>query len=104
MDHNVLLEFKHFVYNYLYHKSNIRLAGMMLDVELEKDMIVFYLTAPNATDEGCFIMTKIKLSEIVQSLEANDDDLEIFASTYYNIVMKQITDIEEGNMEDDEDE
>ena len=94
MDHNVLLEFKHYVYNYLYHKSNIRLAGMMLDVELEGDMVVFYLTAPNVTDDGCFIMTRIKLSEIVKDLEANDDDLEVFAAKYYDIVMEQIIDIE----------
>ena len=102
MDHNVLLEFKHFIYNYLYHKSNIRLAGMLLDVELEKDMVVFYLTAPNVTDDGCFITTKVKLSEIVKDLEANDDDLEVFAGKYYDIVMEQIIDIEKENKEDED--
>lgn len=94
MDNNVLLEFKHFIYNYLYHKSNIRLAGMMFDVELVKDMVHFFLTLPNVTEEGLFILTKIKLSEIVKSLEENDDDLEIFAGTFYDLIMEQIIDAE----------
>lgn len=101
MDHNVLLEFKHYVYNYLYHKSNIRLAGMMLDVELEGDMVVFYLTAPNVVDEGCFIMTKVKLSEIVEDLELNNDNLDSFAAKYYDTVMEQIMNIELEIKEDD---
>ena len=39
-------------------------------------------------------MTKVKLSEIVKDLEANDDNLEVFAGKYYDIVMEQIIDIE----------
>lgn len=94
MDHNVLLEFKHFVYNYLYHKSNIRLAGMMLDVELEKDMVVFYLTLPNVTEDGCFLVHKVKLNKIVKDLEANEDDITVLLGEIYDIIMEQIIDIE----------
>ena len=93
-DGKVLIEFKHYIYNYLYHKSNIRLAGMLLDIELEGDKVAFYLTLPNVTSEGSFILTKIKLKDIVKSLEENDDDLQIFAGTYYDIVMEQIINIE----------
>lgn len=93
-DGKVLIEFKHYIYNYLYHKSNIRLAGMLLDIELEGDKVAFYLTLPNVTPEGTFILTKIKLKDIVKSLEENDDDLQIFAGTYYDIIMEQIINIE----------
>lgn len=93
-DGKVLIEFKHYIYNYLYHKSNIRLAGMLLDIELEGDKVAFYLTLPNVTSEGSFILTKVKLKEIVKSLEENDDDLQIFAGTYYDIIMEQIINIE----------
>lgn len=93
-DGKVLIEFKHYIYNYLYHKSNIRLAGMLLDIELEGDKVAFYLTLPNVTSEGSFILTKIKLKDIVKSLEENDDDLQIFAGTYYDIIMEQIINIE----------
>ena len=101
METNALLEFKHYIYNYLYHKSNIRLAGMLLDIELQGDMVVFYLTAPNVTSEGCFIMTKVKLSEIVKDLEINGDDLEFFAGKYYDLVMEQIVNLELEDKEDD---
>lgn len=93
-DGKVLIEFKHYIYNYLYHKSNIRLAGMLLDIELEGDKVAFYLTLPNVTSEGSFILTKIKLKDIAKSLEENDDDLQIFAGTYYDIIMEQIINIE----------
>ena len=93
-DGKVLIEFKHYIYNYLYHKSNIRLAGMLLDIELEGDKVAFYLTLPNVTSEGSFILTKIKLKDIVKSLEENDDDLQMFAGTYYDIIMEQIINIE----------
>ena len=93
-DGKVLIEFKHYIYNYLYHKSNIRLAGMLLDIELEGDKVAFYLTLPNVTPEGSFILTKVKLKDIVKSLEENDDDLQIFAGTYYDIIMEQIINIE----------
>lgn len=93
-DGKVLIEFKHYIYNYLYHKSNIRLAGMLLDIELEGDKVAFCLTLPNVTSEGSFILTKIKLKDIVKSLEENDDDLQIFAGTYYDIIMEQIINIE----------
>ena len=102
MNTNALLEFKHYIYNYLYHKSNIRLAGMLLDIELQGDMVVFYLTAPNVTSEGCFIMTKVKLSEIVKNLEMNNDDLEVFAGKYYDIVMEQIVNLELEDKEDND--
>lgn len=102
METNALLEFKHYIYNYLYHKSNIRLAGMLLDIELQGDMVVFYLTAPNVTSEGCFIMTKVKLSEIVKDLEMNNDDLEVFAGKYYDLVMEQIVNLELEDKEDND--
>lgn len=102
MNTNALLEFKHYIYNYLYHKSNIRLAGMLLDIELQGDMVVFYLTAPNVTNEGCFIMTKVKLSEIVKDLEINNDDLEFFAGKYYDLVMEQIVNLELEDKEDND--
>ena len=102
METNALLEFKHYIYNYLYHKSNIRLAGMLLDIELQGDMVVFYLTAPNVTDEGCFIMTKVKLSEIVKNLEMNNDDLEVFAGKYYDLIMEEIVNLELEDKEDDD--
>ena len=102
METNALLEFKHYIYSYLYHKSNIRLAGMLLDIELQGDMVVFYLTAPNVTDEGCFIMTKVKLSEIVKNLEMNNDDLEVFAGKYYDLIMEEIVNLELEDKEDDD--
>lgn len=102
-DGKVLIEFKHYIYNYLYHKSNIRLAGMLLDIELEGDKVAFYLTLPNVTSEGTFILTKIKLKDIVKSLEENDDDLQIFAGTYYDIVMEQIINIENEEADGTED-
>lgn len=102
-DSKVLIEFKHYIYNYLYHKSNIRLAGMLLDIELEGDKVVFSLTLPNVTSEGTFILTRVKLKDIVKSLEENDDNLQTFAGKYYDIVMEQIINIENEEADGTED-
>lgn len=101
---HMLTEFKHFIYNYLYQKSNIRLAGILFDVELEGDMVHFYITLPNVTSEGLFILTKMKLKNIVRELEENDDDLTVFAGKLYDIIMEQVMDAEQFEREEQGDE
>lgn len=97
-----LIDFKHYIYNYLYHKSNIRLAGMMLDVELNKTLVQFFMTLPNVTSNGLYIVLKIKLADIVKDLEDNDDNLDIFCGKFYDLIMEQIINAE--NMEAEENE
>lgn len=88
---DIVKEVEYYLYNYIYNKFNIQLAGFKLDVTKKGKELFITLALPRFLEDGGIMELKVSLKKLSEMLNNGEDYREVI----YQVILQTMKDMEE---------